>query len=318
MSAPDAVELLDVGLLADQGALREIDHWLGVFNWANGWHYDLDMIWILRNIAALGLPRGSVILDAGAGLGMMQFILAARGYNVISLDFTQRRVPRFSRGIFRIELDDRPLAGYTHEYMQWMTHGQRPAPRRSLWARLSGAACRPGRTWHSLLQRARGICNVPYLLERRKPHDKFGTITFLRGTFNEIPRATESVDLLVSVSAFEHNTYQDMPASVKEFERVLKKGASMLITTSAAEKEDWYFEPSKGWNFAPQTLRSWFGIPGSAPLPYQQTLADIRGDVLLRSRLHPYYRHNGDNGLPFGRLEEAQYVPVGIRKSRRA
>ena len=34
---------------------------------------------------------------------MTQFILAARGYNIISLDFTDRKVPRFSRGIFNID-----------------------------------------------------------------------------------------------------------------------------------------------------------------------------------------------------------------------
>ena len=41
----------------------------------------------------LNLKKGSYILDAGAGLGPLQYILAARGYNIASLDFKKRKSP---------------------------------------------------------------------------------------------------------------------------------------------------------------------------------------------------------------------------------
>lgn len=53
-----------------------------------GWHYYLDLAWIINNVTHL--PRGALILDAGAGVGLAQFILAEMGYNVISSDFSNR------------------------------------------------------------------------------------------------------------------------------------------------------------------------------------------------------------------------------------
>ena len=65
------------GLLADQDV---------------GWHYFLDFAWILRKIR--GLPSGSLILDAGAGTGLAQFLLLELGYNVISVDLCERKLTR--------------------------------------------------------------------------------------------------------------------------------------------------------------------------------------------------------------------------------
>ena len=90
------IELLNVDLLNQSDLLAEIDHWLKVFNWQQGWHYDLDIIWTLNCIEEYGLKPGSTIMDAGGGLGITQFLLAARGYNVISLDFNTRSIPKFS------------------------------------------------------------------------------------------------------------------------------------------------------------------------------------------------------------------------------
>ena len=59
--------LLDASLLNDSDKLAEISHWLKVMNRPNGWHYDLDHIWILRELEAAGILPGSTILDAGAG-----------------------------------------------------------------------------------------------------------------------------------------------------------------------------------------------------------------------------------------------------------
>ena len=315
----DGIEALDVALLEDAGRLRLIDHWLRVLRWANGWHYDLDLVWILRQIGEMGLPRGAVVLDAGAGLGVLQFILASLGYRVVSLDFTRRNPPRFARGIFDIDFrQETDLGDYDHEYMRTMTYGESRRGLRSWldpakWLRL---ASEPRRLSYLLSSRVRKRINPAYWLERTRDHSGFGSITFLRGTFNQIPRAADSVDLLVSVSAFEHNKYEDMPGSVAEFLRVVRPGGSLLVTTSLAKEKDWYFEPPKGWNLTQASLARWFSIPDSRPIPYDEMMGKIRGSRALESRIDPYYRFNGENGLPFGALKDARYIPVGIRKRK--
>lgn len=322
----DKIELLDVGFLEDKKKLREIDHWLKVFNWPNGWHYDLDIIWALKNIEDLCLPRGATIIDAGAGLGITQFILASRGYNVISLDFTKRQIPRFAKGIFTIECVDTDLGDYQHEYMSFMTYGQSKAGN-------SGSVKR------NKLNRLRKIfypklfyrnisCivyifanyihnrfNLFYLSEKIRDHSQFGKIIYLRGTFNSIPLDDNVADALVSISAFEHNTYEDMPGSILEFKRILKPGAPMCITTGASENKDWYFKPPKAWNFSQKTLSTWFDIPNDKiSFNYREVFERIKNSKILNKRMSLFYKVTGDNALPYGNLKEMKYVPVGILK----
>jgi len=94
------IQLLNASLLADEKTLEELSYWLGVMNRPNGWHYDLDHIWILSELEKAGIKPGATILDAGAGQGVLQYLLASRGYNVISLDFSPRRIPNRTVGIF--------------------------------------------------------------------------------------------------------------------------------------------------------------------------------------------------------------------------
>ncbi len=325
----DRIELLDIELLKDKAKLKEIDHWLKVFNWPNGWHYDLDIIWLLENIEKLKLPKGATIIDAGAGLGVTQFILAARGYNIISLDFTERQIPKFAKGIFDIQTVSNDLGGYKHEYMSFMTYGQTKKDGEA------GAAKRKGSRLAKLFMRRPLYRNIPYIaniitnslhkhmnlsymLERMKDHSGFGKITFLRGTFNNIPLDENVADVLISVSAFEHNTFEDMPGSILQFNKVIKPGAPMLITTSAAEKDDWYFKAPKAWNFSGKTLSDWFGIPaGNISFDYRKTFDNIRNSTVLKGRISPFYKLNGDNALPYGDLDKAEYLPVGIIKIKK-
>lgn len=319
----DNIELLSLELLKDERKLKEIDLWCRVFNWPNGWHYDLDIIWILRHIEKIGLPKGSTILDAGAGLGMLQFILSSRGYNVISLDFTRRNIPKYSRGIFRIELNQEDIGDYQHEYMDWMTYGHKKTKKVNIKGRFKtllnflriatkDADHAKYIARHRLLQ----IYNPYYHGELKRPHHHFGKITFLRGTFNNIPVMDNQVDMLVSLSAFEHNTYKDMPGSVIEFSRIVKPGGFILVTTSAAEKKDWYFEGPKAWNLTQETLERWFDIRKSTPFEYRSYMNRLRKSHVLSSRISGYYKFSSRGALPYGRLDQAKYAPVGIVKRK--
>lgn len=320
----EKIALLDARLLEDRNKLKIIDHWLNVLNWSNGWHYDLDIIWILRQIDELGLARGSTLIDAGAGLGITQFILASRGYNVLSLDFTDRFIPKFSKRIFNIEKVGHDLGGYRHEYMEFMNYGSKkskqPLSLRRFAVLLQKAVDLKRLNLNTYLAGYyfRQILNLAYAIELMRDHRDFGKITFLRGTFNNIPLADNAADALVSISAFEHNTYKDMPASINEFRRVVKKGSAMFITTSASEKEDWYFEPPKAWNFSKETLSTWFGVSaGDIIFNYREVFEGIVQSKALQKRIPLSYKLSAENGLPYGKLEEARYIPVGIVKVKR-
>ena len=323
------IELLTLELLNDKKSLVEIDYWLRVFNWENGWHYDLDIIWILKKIKEMNLRRGSTIIDAGAGLGITQFVLASKGFNIISLDFTVRKQPKFSKGIFDIEIYNTDLGDYDHEYMKWMNYGenQQIANNNFIWHYLKKLAPntlydRTKNTRRTLFYLKKSITNklnLFYELEKRKDHSSYGKIIFVRGTFNNIPLENNRADALVSISAFEHNTYKEMPGSILEFERVIKKESPMIITTSASDKDDWYFEPAKSWIFSVDTLSKWFDINvnGIKKNDILSSLVKIRESRELQHRMSPFYKYNKENGLPFGRLQDAQYIPVGILKFKR-
>lgn len=320
----EKIELLNIGLFSEKEKLKTIDRWLGVMNWSNGWHYDLDIIWILLQINELGLARGSTIIDAGAGLGITQFILAAQGYNVLSLDFIDRAIPKFSKRIFNIEKVDHDLGGYRHEYMEFMNYGQKNgrqpiSPRRlAEFFKKAVDLKRLNLNVYLAGHYFRQAVNLAYALELMRDHSGFGKITFLRGTFNNIPLANNIADALVSVSAFEHNTYDDMSASIVEFLRVVKKNSPLFITTSASESEDWYFKPPKAWNFSKETLSSWFGISESnVVFNYREVFNGIVNSKLMEKRMPLSYKLSAENGLPYGRLKDAQYLPVGIVKMKK-
>ena len=46
----DKAELLGTQYLENKEILKLIDYWLKVLNRPQGWHYDLDIIWILEEL----------------------------------------------------------------------------------------------------------------------------------------------------------------------------------------------------------------------------------------------------------------------------
>ncbi|MHB8086958.1 MAG: class I SAM-dependent methyltransferase, partial [Anaerolineaceae bacterium] len=72
--------LADIVLL-QKGLFKEI-----------GWHYYVDLIWIVNRLRENEIYPGSTILDAGAGNGLLQYLLSLYGYNVISIDFSPRKI----------------------------------------------------------------------------------------------------------------------------------------------------------------------------------------------------------------------------------
>ena len=70
--------------------------------------------------------------------------------------------------------------------------------------------------------------------------------------------ASNSIDVIVSVSALEHNSPNVLPTVIMELERVLKPGGFMAVTMAASKDKDWFHEPSKGWCYTERTFRRIF------------------------------------------------------------
>lgn len=107
-----------------------------------------------------------------------------------------------------------------------------------------------------------------------------------------------------------------MQASVTEFMRVLKKRSFLLLTTSAAKEKDWYFEAPKGWNLTSTTLGNWFEIDKvKIEFDYDKTMFELANCKTIAKRISPLYKYNAQNGLPYGKIRDAKYCPVGIIKT---
>jgi SAM-dependent methyltransferase len=251
-----------------------------------GWHYLLDLTWIISHLAPIS-PRER-ILDAGAGVGVLQWYLAGLGTEVLSVDRLDRQnLPLRFRGRFYIK-------GLRQDDLRPVSHvlfngNSRIKPR--------------------LSDLIHGIFG--YI--QRTP----GSITLYHQDLKmlrDIP--DDSQDAVVSVSALEHNSPEGLKDVVAELMRVLKPGGKLLATLCAGEHEDWFHEPSKGWCYTADSLRTLFDLPSDIPDNYDQYQAlmnDLRDCVELRNGLARFYFQSGNNGMPWGKWDP-QYQPVGVCK----
>lgn len=305
------IKLLHASLLDDREKLKELTYWLRVLNRPNGWHYDLDHIWLLDELEKAGIRPGASIVDAGAGQGIMQYLLAARGYSVISLDFSPRTPPARSHGIFDISGEGDAEIGYQHPYMKFINYGTgQPG---SLVKRLSFRKLKkipelPGRAIRRL------VSYSWYFRERfMGNHSNYGKITYVRAPFHDVPLQTEIADAVISVSAIEHADIGLFDKNVNELTRLLKPGAPLLLTTSAtASRENTYDEKVEGWCFSRSALAAYF--------PNSEIEFDAEGCArsLLNSstfigRLDPYYYLDEGSFCYRRRIDAFPYLPVAVQ-----
>jgi hypothetical protein len=82
------VELLSVNLLNQNRSLvDELKQLADGLNLELGWHFLLDLAWILSHLQPV---QGMKVLDAGAGTGLMQWYLAGKRVDVLSVDPADR------------------------------------------------------------------------------------------------------------------------------------------------------------------------------------------------------------------------------------
>ncbi len=283
----DSIEILCVELLDDHRptveALKKLARARGL---EFGWHYLLDLTWIIHNLGAI---QGQRLMDAGAGTGVLQWYLAEVGAEVLSVD-------RGSRGELPLRFRRR-----------YNVRGLRPqdlAPASQvIRARLgqSGGLSALGRDLLRLTGAARVTGRVIIYNQDLK-------------TLVDIPDA--SVDAVAAVSALEHNTPESLPLVVAELMRVLKPGGLLLATLGAARDRDWFHEPSHGWNYTDASLRELFGLSSATSSNYAQydeLFNALKECAELRTGLASFYSRSGDNGMPWGKWDP-QYQPVGVCK----
>jgi ubiquinone/menaquinone biosynthesis C-methylase UbiE len=319
----NSVQFLVPDLLNDQQKLNEIDHWAKVMNRPQGWHYDLDVIWILQELEKAGIKKGDTVMDAGAGMGVMQFVLAGRGYNVISLDFSARVLPKLAEGIFEMEIIGADSLDYKHDYMGFVDYGNsadaEEAPvvkQRSFLSRLVNLVKKGPVFMMTLVKNyIKTNNNRQYNeTERKKDHSGYGKISFVRAAFHQIPMADMSVDALISVSAIEHADKQLMNENISEMKRVVKNGGVLLITTSAGnKKEDVFHEKTRGWCFSQESLRKMGSLNEFSPFEYEKSEKSILSSDKWFSRIDTYYTGDPESEFYRKQIKRLDYLPVGIK-----
>lgn len=286
----EKIEILSVSLLEQhQSLIEDLKKMASSLHIELGWHYLLDLTWIISN---LGVIRGKRILDAGAGVGLLQWYLADQGAVVISVD-------RLSRADLHIKYRKR-----------FHVKGLRPhdlaPPQQLLKKNLFGESSLNAK----LKSQARSMAGA---LEFRRSSGQ--VIIYNHDLLNLEDIDNDSIDSVVAVSALEHNQPENLKLVVLELLRVLKPGGALLATLGAARNEDWFHEPSRGWCYTDESLRHHFML-GDVPSNYNeyaQLFADIRECRELREGLAQFYFQSGENGMPWGEWNPA-YQPVGVCK----
>jgi SAM-dependent methyltransferase len=295
MTGSEIIEILPVSLLDEHRPLvNELRRLAKSLELDFGWHYLLDLTWI---IARLGDVSGKLILDAGAGTGVLQWYLAECGAHVWSVDRMDRAdIPWRLRRRYH-------LSGLRKEDLH-------PALQ---------ALFRP---MHQANPSLRGRLNtgVRNLTSLAHLHRAPGRVIFYHQDLSNLVDVPDiSVDAIVSVSALEHNLPEQLPSVVAELMRTLKPGGQLLASLCAARSQDWYHKPSSGWCYTRASLQEMFSLPAGTPSNYDhydELFAALRECSELRDNLAKFYSKSADNGMPWG-VWDPQYQPVGVCKLRK-
>lgn len=307
------VTILSPEYLSNVNLLKEISYWLHIAKRPQGWHYDMDEVWQLQYLEKASIPKGSTILDAGAGLGVMQYVLAARGYNVVSLDFCKREIPNEVRGIFELSLEKQNTLDYKHDYQKFIIHSPKSlnsTEQLSIFKKIQKPHFLPRLLYKVRREAFARFCRG---VETFKDKTPYGKITFVRAAFHEIPFEDNAFDAIVSVSALEHADIKLLDKNVSEMIRVAKPNAPILISTSAIDKKsDFFDEKTQGWCFSAGTVSRFADNAYDEYKKYKEKEQMILQSDVWRSRIDPYYFT--DPGSPFYQkgAKHLPYLPIGL------
>ena len=301
------IKLLDIDLIKDEVILKKFSYWSKIVKWVPGWHYDLDMSWILKNLELLNLKKGARILDAGAGQGIMQYILALKGYHVVSLDFSKRKIPNVVKNKFQITLHNQNKLDYYHSYQDFIKLENESVFRYENIRKIF--------YFKKIFFRAkREINSFFYNLHYRFNNTKnVGKIDYIRAAFHDMPFQKGYFDAVISLSALEHSDYKLLDKNIQELRSVVKKSGGVFITTSGTnELIDKYDEETGGWCFCVKTLSRFTHNATDEFQKYKEIEKNIKNSKILLERLDSYYFLNKESPFYNKKLKEIPYCPIGI------
>jgi SAM-dependent methyltransferase len=296
----EKIEILPVSLLDQhRQTVQQLKQLAHVLRIPIGWHYLLDIVWIISHLSLIEGISGKRILDAGAGIGLIQWYLAQEGAVVWSVDRASRAyLPLRFRARYQVE-------GLRGEDI----------------ATPSAVLVEDLRSPASFISKVKTIgLDLWGLFQMAKRPVAPGKIIVYNtnlANLREIPSC--SLNAVVSVSALEHNPPEDLPLVIDELMRVLKPGGMLLATLCAARDRDWFHEPSRGWCYTESSLRQLFGLISDASSnfnKYDEYFAALMDCEELRDNLAEFYYRSGNNGMPWG-VWDPKYQPVGVCKIKR-
>lgn len=296
-SEADRIEILPVSLLNEHRQLvSELKQTAQSLGLEFGWHYLLDLTWILHQ---LGNLEGKQIMDAGAGTGVIQWFMALKGAEVISVDRNSRAgLPIRFRARVRVEgLRSQDLQAPQAGVHQTTLSKNHPfSPR-------------------TILKQLKRFAKTQMDLQRQP--NSLGKVRIYNQDLSHLPDIPDnSLDAVVAVSSLEHNTPEGLAQVVDELQRVIKPGGLLLATLGAAKDEDWFHQASQGWCYTDISLCKLFKLDASTPSNYtafDQIMLELKKCSELSDNLASFYYKSGDNGMPWG-VWDPQYPPVGVRK----
>lgn len=292
------IEILSVAILRTHQALvEEMSQISKDLTIGLGWHYLLDLAWVAKELCS---GTGLKVMDAGAGLGVMQWWLSSHGRDILSVDVAdrsclQRRFRKWCpvRGLRETDLQPLRYPGFR----SFLPH-------------------RKGQRWFQWPLNVGAILLGMLAREPAPPRDR-GTVTFYNENLGSMSCVeTGSIDVIISISALEHNSPANLRVIIKELIRVLKPGGKLVATLGAAKEKDWFHEPSHGWCYTETTLRDLFELDSDCVSNYKQyddLFASLRDSAKLRENLAEFYFKSGNNGMPWG-VWDPQYQSVGVVK----
>lgn len=276
--------------------------WKRILGFEPGWHYPLDILWILNSLTE-AVPPPATIMDIGAGSGPLQFLLAALGYDVISVDLVTRSPGRVHRTFFNFVDDQREEI--ESEYTEHLR------------SRKSGRSSSPASLSESFRMIGRRLATAARLLHPQsfsayRSRSGYGVIKLVVADFTTMQDYRDA-DAFVSVSALEHiPTLKGFSYAV---EKLRGSGLPFFASTSGSRDATWWHEPSKGWCFGPDLLSDELsfstGERGNWKELYDHAFEEVFNSTYLRKNIPSYYFGNPHCGLPFGEWSP-KYLPIGL------
>ena len=302
----DNIELLRPSIINDNYQItQEVDNLSSALGKELGWHYIVDLVWTLTLIKKMNLLEGATILDAGAGNGILQYLLADLGYTIISVDYSNVSTPTLTKLLYSIV----DMEGTNNNsYQEYKLHMKRVSNLKIKLKRIPYVLSKMNFNLFKYI-----ILFWATLFQQRRPGE---IVKYKEDMLNMKKIDSNSIDCIVSISAIEHLPFEKLTQLKSEFERVVKPGGFISLTTSATNQDDWFHKPSKGWCLSLSTILNFMGLPVDIENNFEDvnTIFEeyIQSDE-LKSRLSSYYYASGNNGMPWG-FWDPKYIPVGIVK----